>query len=145
VYPRAVYEAETHAEASALAIRFGHGGVSRQAYALRARLLELDAAVRSSTMAVREVHPEVSFRAMASAPLQWGKRSWNGMNERLALLAAQRFELPHTIEEIDSAGTDDLLDAAAAAWSAARIACGEASSLPDPPQRIGDREVAIWH
>jgi predicted RNase H-like nuclease len=38
----------------------------------------------------------------------------------------------------------DVLDAAAAAWSADRIARGLARSLPDPPEEIRGRKVAIW-
>ena len=40
----------------------------------------------------------------------------------------------------------ELRDAAAAAWSAHRIARGEAKSIPDPPQ-INQRErpIAIWY
>jgi predicted RNase H-like nuclease len=38
---------------------------------------------------------------------------------------------------------DDILDAAAVAWSASRIASGQASSLPDPPQTAGV-PIAIW-
>jgi predicted RNase H-like nuclease len=39
---------------------------------------------------------------------------------------------------------DDVLDAAAAAWSADRLARGEAEPLPDPPAMVDGREVAIW-
>jgi predicted RNase H-like nuclease len=38
---------------------------------------------------------------------------------------------------------DDILDAAAVAWSADRIARGQASSLPDPPQ-VAAVPIAIW-
>jgi predicted RNase H-like nuclease len=40
---------------------------------------------------------------------------------------------------------DDVLDAAAAAWSANRIAKGEAVSLPDPPESKDGLQVAIWY
>jgi predicted RNase H-like nuclease len=44
------------------------------------------------------------------------------------------------------AGVDDVLDAAVAAWSAQRIARGEARCLPDPPERDAEgRSVAIWY
>lgn len=40
---------------------------------------------------------------------------------------------------------DDVLDAAAAAWSAHRIASGRAQSHPEPPQRVGaGRRIALW-
>jgi predicted RNase H-like nuclease len=38
-----------------------------------------------------------------------------------------------------------ILDAAAAAWTATRIARGQATSLPDPPQPgEAGQSVAIW-
>jgi predicted RNase H-like nuclease len=43
------------------------------------------------------------------------------------------------------ADPDDVLDAAAAAWSAHRVATGVAGSMPDPPQ-VNERgqRVAKW-
>lgn len=64
--------------------------------------------------------------------------------ERRRLLASEGIELPDTIEADQAAG-DDVLDAAAAAWSAARKWRGEAKCLPaDPPMQDG-RHVAIWY
>jgi len=41
---------------------------------------------------------------------------------------------------------DDVVDAAVVAWSATRIARGEAQSLPEPPEHDSDgRPVAIWY
>ena len=40
---------------------------------------------------------------------------------------------------------DDVLDAAAAAWSARRIATGTAQTLPDSPDFADRFEVAIWY
>ncbi|NUP38908.1 MAG: DUF429 domain-containing protein, partial [Streptomyces sp.] len=52
-------------------------------------------------------------------------------------------------DELGPAGRvppDDVLDAAAAAWSAHRIALGTAASLPDPPETTRDGlPVAIWY
>jgi predicted RNase H-like nuclease len=91
-----------------------------------------------------EVHPEVSFREMAGAPLEHAKRSWNGQMERRRLLAGGGIELPDDLGSLGPVPPDDVLDAAAAAWSANRIADGVARAFPNPPQRIGDRDVAIW-
>ena len=42
-------------------------------------------------------------------------------------------------------GADDLIDACAACWTAARIVRGEAVSFPDPPERDSyGLPVAIW-
>ena len=40
---------------------------------------------------------------------------------------------------------DDLLDAAAAAWTASRLLAGAARSIPERPvQFAGSRPIAIW-
>jgi predicted RNase H-like nuclease len=82
---------------------------------------------------------------MAGKPLLYGKKSWAGMWMRLELLGSAGIELPSSLGDADVVGIDDVLDAAAAAWSALRIASGKALSLPSPPERIDDRDVAIWY
>jgi predicted RNase H-like nuclease len=43
------------------------------------------------------------------------------------------------------AGVDDVLDAAIAAWTARRVASGQARAVPDPPERFSDGlPCAIW-
>jgi predicted RNase H-like nuclease len=76
--------------------------------------------------------------------LQYKKKSAGGALERIGLLRDHGIELP----ELDDAATaplDDVLDAAAAAWSAEWIVRGEAQSLPDPPELVHGRGVAIWY
>jgi predicted RNase H-like nuclease len=54
--------------------------------------------------------------------------------------------LPGDLAEAGTVQADDILDAAAAAWSASRIASGHAVSLPDPPQLDeAGYPIAIWH
>ena len=54
--------------------------------------------------------------------------------------------IPDDLGHAGTAGADDILDAAVAAWSASRIAAGNAISLPDPPQfDTNNRKVAIWY
>ena len=88
----------------------------------------------------------MSFWAInGQRPLQYAKGTWNGLMMRLELLRTHGVELPHSIEGIDKVGANDIVDAAAA-WSAWRVARGEAGSLPDPPE-VGPagRAVAIWY
>ena len=87
------------------------------------------------------MHPELSFAELAGAPLAETKHSAAGRARRRALLAAAGIALPERVR----AAEDDLLDAAAVAWSALRIASGTARVLPDPPAQHGDDgcEVAI--
>jgi len=95
---------------------------------------------------VWEVHPEVSFRAIAGHHLAWPKTSWNGFHERVELLQQAGIEIPPSISDLGNAGSDDVLDAAAAAWSAGRIAEGTATSLPsEATQFVNDRPIAIWY
>jgi predicted RNase H-like nuclease len=80
------------------------------------------------------VHPEVSFRALGGRPLPASKRTWAGQAARRGLLEGAGIRLPDQLGRAGVAAPDDVLDAAAAAWSAHRIADGRAASLPHPPQ-----------
>jgi predicted RNase H-like nuclease len=53
--------------------------------------------------------------------------------------------LPDNLGAAGAVPCDDILDAAAAAWSAHRIAKGIASSLPDPAQFVDGQSIAIWY
>jgi hypothetical protein len=74
---------------------------------------------------VVEIHPEVSYRAMAGQPLEYSKKSWNGTSLRRLLLAQHGIVLPEDLGKAGLAPLDDVLDAAAAADGIARCAvCG---------------------
>jgi predicted RNase H-like nuclease len=115
--------------------------LSAQSFALGKKILEVEACLEER---VFEVHPEVSFAALAGRQLLHSKRSWNGQMERRRLLATAGIELPNELLA-GQAAADDLLDAAIAAWSAARKARGEAAKLPPDPPIQGGRPVAIWY
>jgi predicted RNase H-like nuclease len=123
---------------------FGPGlGLSAQAHALGPRILHVTA-LASSDPRLYEVHPEVSFRAMNGAsPLRYRKKSAGGVFERLELLRRHGIELGD-LGEAATCPIDDVLDAAAAAWSAHRIALGTAGSFPDEPEVVDGLRVAIW-
>ncbi len=107
--------------------------------------LEADALARLEPR-LREVHPEVSFAAMAGRPLAHPKWTWGGMLLRMALLEQAGIVIPADIADAGSAGIDDVLDAAAAAWSATRLARGGAGSLPADSRQGPDGHVAaIWY
>jgi predicted RNase H-like nuclease len=145
-YPREVYEAPSIEAARKVSVRLLGRSISHQAYGLRHRLLELEQGVAGHPLDIREVHPEVSFRAMAGRHLRWPKTSWNGFHERVDLLRGAGIEIPPSIQDLADAGIEDVLDAAAAAWSANRIADGEAESLPgEPAQFVDGRPLAIWY
>lgn len=144
VYPRAVYLAGDYASAAIQSVKLARKSISRQAFAIGPRLLEVDAAT-AGRADVYEVHPEVSFCAMARGHIGWSKTSWNGMHERARLLEREGVSLPAFVPGGGDAAPADLIDAAAAAWTAMRIANGQALSLPKPPQRLDRRQVAIWY
>ena len=141
---RGAMEADTHALAVQYSRKMGLAAPSVQAYGLRAKIFEADAVARRDARVV-EVHPEVSFCAMAGAPLAQGKKSWNGAMVRRTLLATHGIGIAHDIGAAGRAPIDDVLDACAAAWTAKRCADGSARSLPDPPELIAGRQVAIWY
>jgi predicted RNase H-like nuclease len=144
--PRAALAADSYADGVAVARAVTGSAFSRQAWALRAKVLELDGWWPSAPAPVREVHPELSFSLMARAPILAGKRTWAGAAARRSVLAAEGIELPDDLGPAGrAAGTDDVLDAAAVAWTARRIAAGVARPYPDPPVDLGrGRLQAIW-
>jgi len=95
---------------------------------------------------VVEVHPEVSFAQLAGSPLPDGKRTWAGVHHRRRLLAEAGVHLWDDVGEAGRhAAVDDVLDAAAAAWTAVRVATGTATTLPNPPAEYSDGwPAAIW-
>lgn len=147
---RAALEAPDHATAIAVNQHATGAGVSAQAFALRRKLLEVDAWVRHARIQagvrVVEVHPEVSFATLAGRPLPDSKRTWAGAIHRRRLLAEAGIVLDDDLESAGSAAAvDDILDAAIAAWTARRVAGNEAQPMPDPPQVFSDGiPSAIW-
>ena len=138
-FPREVYEATSHGEAVKLARRLVNVGISIQSYCLGPRMLEAD---RRLVGRVYEVHPEVSFRKLAERDLP-SKKTAQGRAERRACLTRAGIALP---ERLPRATEGDLLDAAVSAWTAGRIARGEAVTLPTaPPSDDRGRSVAIWY
>lgn len=124
-------------------------GVGAQAWGLAAKLREADTSITpDDQQTVREVHPEVSFWAMCDGvPMPFGKKTPEGERARQAALIKSGFPA-FFIEGMASplrVGRDDFLDACAAAWTARRIAVGEAGRFPALPD-IDSRglDQAIW-
>jgi predicted RNase H-like nuclease len=133
--PRPVLEAATYAEACDRARALTGRAISKQAYAIRHRILEVDVLAGADERVI-EVHPEVSFRALAGRPLA-SKHTSEGRRERLELVTQCYLGFP----EVPRSLLGDALDAAVVAWTAARYARGEARSLPEGGERIG----SIWY
>ncbi|MEA2024662.1 MAG: DUF429 domain-containing protein [Actinomycetota bacterium] len=142
--PRDVLEARTYNEALRLSRKRYGIGVTAQSYALRDRILETDAVARSDERLI-EIHPEVTFRALAGRPLGFSKRTWNGHTERRRLLSGVGLSLPDRLPDaVGVVPPDDILDATAGAWTAARYAAGEARTIPSEMPLPGFGEV-IWY
>lgn len=143
--PLAALTAPTYAEAGALSRELTGKGISKQAWNLGPKMLDARTHWCADAWRFREVHPECSFRAMGGATLT-SKKQWVGLRDRLALLRRAGIDLitdMHTLP--DAVRADDIVDAAATAWTAHRIASGDAISLPDPPEHDADgRPVAVW-
>ena len=143
--PRAVLEAPDITVARARSRTLSGGSISTQAWALHETILEADPIAQHDPR-VREVHPEVSFAALAGRPLAEPKSSWAGVVHRRQLLMTAGIIIPDELGPAGVAGVADILDAAVAAWSACRVAAGVEESLPHEPQVGADgRGAAIWY
>jgi predicted RNase H-like nuclease len=141
-----IIDLEDHAEAVAVLRAQGLPGISRQGFNLIPRIREV--AGLAHDLRVVEVFPESSFRALTGHPLQAGKKSWAGMAERRRLLAeaVPPLRIPDGLGPAGRVPVDDVLDAAAAAWTAWRVANGTAERFGDPAQAdaASGRPIAVW-
>ena len=146
IAPRACWDAATHAEATARSVALMGKDMSIQSWGLRAKLLEANALYDADVLPLWEVHPELSFVGIGLRAEDGSKKTWRGQRARLRVLAAAGIEVPEGLgPDVARVPADDVLDAAAVAWSADRVARGVAQCMPDPPQRNerGQR-IAIW-
>ncbi|MEP7378010.1 MAG: DUF429 domain-containing protein [Chloroflexota bacterium] len=143
---RPALEAPSYEAALAWLKAHGLPLISAQAFALRRKILEADALVKPDDR-VREVHPEVSFKAMnGGADLHHAKKTPAGFAERHKLLMRNGVWLPGDAFGWRGVAPDDVLDAAAAAWSARRLASDMGQTLPDKPGKDErGRPIAIWY
>jgi len=142
---RPVLAAGSYADACAVARALDGRAISRQAWALRTKILEVGAWLPAAPCPVYEVHPEVSFSLLAGAPILAGKRTAAGLAARRRALSGAGIAVPANLADARGVAPDDVVDAAVVAWSARRISAGRARSFPDPPERLaGGRLDAIW-
>jgi predicted RNase H-like nuclease len=142
---RAACEAATWAEANELNKAACGRGLSHQGFGLTHKILEVDVWVRSGPrVTVAEIHPEVSFATIEPSCVAASKKTVEGRAARLAALERAGLALPPVVRGPGYA-VDDLLDACVVAWSARRVARGQAECLPDPPEVFSDGiAAAIW-
>jgi predicted RNase H-like nuclease len=149
---RAVLGARSWEDACARHERADGRRVSRQTFGILGKIAEADAFLRSSRWARRtlyEVHPELSFARWGGAPMRHPKKSAEGRAERLALISStfgtRAFDDARRAVRGERVRPDDLADAFATLWTAARIRAGTAERRP--PDGAVDGEglpMAIW-
>ncbi|MCC8625172.1 DUF429 domain-containing protein [Xanthomonas vesicatoria] len=143
---RGILQAETQVQASALHRVLDHEkhrGFGVQSFALLPKIRDWDTALRADhawAARVFEVHPEVSFAALAGGQgLAAPKKSDEGHRQRRTLLGDHygAARVASLLERVPRACVqpDDVLDALVACWSAQRIAAGTAGSLPAVVER----------
>jgi predicted RNase H-like nuclease len=137
--PLAAAAAPTYRAASDIARRLTGKAITQQAWHLLPKMIDASKHWAQASDRIREIHPECSFGQMKGEPLLSRKKTPEGRRERIDLLARVGIILEGSPDE-------DHVDAAAVAWSAHRVACDTARSLPDPPERDAEgRPVAIWY
>lgn len=109
--------------------------LSKQSFHLLTRIAHVDGMLGPGLQRrVREGHPELIFRLLARKALAYGKKTAEGQQERLSLLEAAGMRLDPCEARVrlgpSQTGLDDILDAAACAFAAWRVAEGRALALP---------------
>jgi predicted RNase H-like nuclease len=126
-------------------------GISRQVFHILSKIGEADDLLHGRPElrpVIHEIHPELCFYELAGGkPMTNGKASRLGKEERRAALGRAFPDL----DVIEKAGrtqglhVEDILDAAAACWSADRLAAGLGRSLPEVvPYDATGLPMAIW-
>jgi predicted RNase H-like nuclease len=133
--------------------------INQQTFNILGKIREADAIALQFKGMIFECHPEVSFCVMNGGlamklPKKVSRRKnpdgidESGLKERRQLLSRNGYSealLSTRLGLAKECGPDDLLDACAAAWTAARICKGQAVRFPstaDPDERGID--MAIW-
>lgn len=139
---RACLSARSYCDAAAIHRKSAGKGLSKQSFYIMDKIRQVDELLTPAMQTrIREIHPEVTFCVLnGSRPLGHNKKTLAGRNERIALLTEL---FPAAVGMIETAvrarevGADDILDALAAAWTAAQAALGQAATLPEQPERDG--------
>ncbi|MCD9197352.1 DUF429 domain-containing protein [Aeromicrobium wangtongii] len=116
-------------------------GLSKQTWHLVPKIRDVDQWLRTRpAVPVVEAHPEICFAAMNGGVLFDGKTTAAGEALRRSLLSAHGLDVE--AERRSGVAVDDVLDAAATAWTARRFADGVAERLPPEPR--DEPHPAIW-
>jgi len=145
---RAALNAETYADANAVNRQKTGKGLSQQAWGIIPKIREVDDALTPHCQRwAFEVHPEVCFWALNQRrPMTHNKKTKDGAAERIAVLRPVFPEIErHIATRPPRVGVDDLLDAAAAAWTALRWHQGKADCVCTSERDDKGLVVAIYY
>ena len=120
---RAALSAKNYREANAINLQKAGRGLSQQAWGIAPKIKQVDDAISADCQRwAFEVHPEVCFWALNQCrPMTHNKKAKQGIAERIAVLREVFPEIDkHLSNRPPRVGADDLLDAAAATWTALR-------------------------
>lgn len=116
----------------------GLGGISRQSWNIRPRILDIESAISIGTQSrIFEAHPELAFARLNEGRPLASKHSAAGLCLRLDLLRTAGFSgLDAWLKDLRGTGgkPDDLVDACALVLTARHIALGSARHLPRQPE-----------
>jgi len=137
---RPCLSARSYADAAEMHRKCSGKGLSKQSFFIMDKIRQVDELLTPAMQTrIREIHPEVTFCVLNGArPLGHNKKTLAGRNERIALLTEIFPTAAGMIETVGRArevGADDILDALAAAWTAAQTVVGQAATLPEHPER----------
>jgi len=128
---RSVLHATTYDEARTTSLAASGRSLSVQSFGLVPAIRSLDDALGDPPdPRVREVHPELSFRALDGRVTD-RKASGRGLAQRIRALERVMDVLDALADDRVGLPVVDALDACAAAWSAKRIADGRATFVGD--------------
>lgn len=136
------------------AIRLNSHGMSRQAFGILPKIREVERELNPTRQqTVYEAHPELAFAGLAGTPMEQNKKTRPGRHARARLLRhsyGRHYVEPDALRArfgLSLVAIDDILDAYALAYTAIRIAAGNATRLPhgDPPSDAKGLRMEIWY
>jgi threonine dehydratase len=121
--------------------------ISKQGFFLFPKIREIDGLL-TANISLRsqlfETHPELVFRTIKNAPLDFAKKTAEGANERTTLLRSCGLQII-AWPKIRGAAQDDIIDAAACLVTAQRLSSGKGTSFPQQPALDSyGIPIAIW-
>jgi predicted RNase H-like nuclease len=141
---RTALASETYEEAQG----FG-AGMSHQAFGILPKIREVDELMTPEVqVTVREIHPELCFYGLSGHSMRHNKKSADGKAERLNALQESFSGIGQALSKFSRSqvGSDDVLDAYAAAWTALRITDNAAKRIPSrPPIDSKGLRMEMWY